>query len=247
MKVIYLTVLTISASLALDMSTLDHQRLSRVLASAVGQKGLASVASSDGSNEKSVFQEVVEWADANPNLLLAPRADSAESHLSSAYWTANEDDESKSNSQEPNVQKAGEIHARMDEDIYDLRDTWSPSEEDYSDDISDAQSEASRKPTIYAQTMKKMRNNLNTVKGKMRRSKKPTNGEEKSKKKISQKTKDMLKKPILKLIKKNENILSAKSPIIVKPEFFDILKVPIPSRRSRHTDVPKSTVTTGSI
>jgi hypothetical protein len=234
MKTFYLSVLTISASLAMDMSTLDHQRLSRAVASAVGQRGLAS----DGSNETSVFQEVVVWADVNPNLLVASRADSAESDVSSAYWTANESDESKSDSLEPNGPNGEEIHAKMDEDIYDLRDAWSPNDEDYSDDISDAQSEASQKPARYAENMKKMRNKLEKVKGKMRRSKNPTKGEEKSKQKIGQKTKDMLKKPILKVLAKNENILSAKSPIIVKPEFFDTLKKPIPSRGTRQADVP---------
>jgi hypothetical protein len=223
------------------MSTLDHQRFSRVVASAVGQKGLASVASSDGSNEKSVFQEVVEWADANPNWLDASRVDSAESDVLGAHWTANEYGESISDSVKPNGPNDEEIHAKMNDDLNNLLDTWSASEEDYSDDISVAQSEAPQKPARYAQNIKKMRNKLEKVKGKLSHSKNPTNGGEKSKQKISQNTKDMLKKPILKVLAKNENILSAKSPIIVKPEFFDTLKKPIPSRGSRQADEPKST------
>jgi hypothetical protein len=88
MKSIHLSLLTIIAvSLAWDISTLDHHRVSRVLASSSRQKGVARVGSGSDVKEKPVFHELVHSTDAHSH-----RSDKSDSNLSSDFWTANGSD-----------------------------------------------------------------------------------------------------------------------------------------------------------
>ena len=139
MKTFYLSILTISASLALNMPALDHQRLSRVLASAE-QEGLTSVASRDAKFFKPSLYD----------------------------------------------------HSR------------SPSMDDSSDDISDAQSGTTKKPSRFRNTMKTVKNNVKkTVKDNVKKtvkkqlSNKISQGIEEVKNEISQEAKDKLTKVVL--------------------------------------------------